>query len=184
MSRLIDRGAVVAGWVGAGMASVIIISFILVIPIGDVAIALFAFPAGLIIGYYANQRSARAGGPWPRVLLDALWAALVTGLTFAVLLLGIKAIFFNADSGYRDPALGGPIECASGADCVWKRYLDEYGEATLAAEGAADVASFTSYYWGGQLSTAGTIVLVTLAGGALGGVAYRLTNRRPSATSD
>lgn len=182
MTRVVDRGAVVAGWVGAGMAAVIIISFVLVIPIGDVAVALFAFPAGLIIGYYANQRSDRRGGRWPRILANALWAALITGLTSALLLLGIKAIFFNADSGFRDPALGGPIECTSGPDCVWKRYVDEYGEAALIAEGVTDVESFSAYYWRGQASTAGSIVLVTLAGGLLGGVAYRLTNRiRPEA---
>ena len=177
MTRFVDRGAVVAGWVGAGMASVIVISFILVIPIGDVAIALFAFPAGLIIGYYANQRSDRRGGPWPRILGNALWASLVTGLTFALLLLGIKAIFFNADSGYRDAALGGSIECSSGPDCVWKRYVDAGYGPDLEALGVTDVDSFSSYYWSQQLSTTGSIVLVTLAGGLLGGVAYRLTNR-------
>jgi hypothetical protein len=164
------------------MASVIIISFVLVIPIGDVAVVLFAFPAGLIIGYYANQRSGRTGGRWPRILANASWAALVTGLTSAVLLLGIKAIFFNADSGYRDPALGGPIECSSGPDCVWKRYIDAGYGADLEALGVTDVDSFTSYYWGEQLSTVGSIVLVTLAGGLLGGVAYRLTNRTKPAT--
>ncbi len=33
----------------------------------------------------------------------------------ALLLLGVKALFFFADNGYRDPGLGGPIVCSSGA---------------------------------------------------------------------
>jgi hypothetical protein len=177
VTRVIDRGAVVAGWVGAGMAAAIIISFVLVIPVGDVAVGLFALPAGLIIGYYANQRSGRSGGPWPRILVNAAWAGLVTGLTSALLLLGIKAIFFNADDGYRDASLGGPITCQSGADCVWKRYLASGRGPALEGVGVTNVETFTSFYWQEQLSTAGTVVVVTVAGGLLGGFVYRLVNR-------
>ena len=182
MTRVVDRGAIVAGWVGIGMAAVIIVSFVLVIPIGDVAVALFAFPAGLIIGYYANQRSDRRGGPWPRIVANAAWAGLITGLTSAILLLGVKAIFYNADDGYRDASLGGPIECSTGPDCVWKRYLAAGRGPQLEDLGVTDLPSFTSFYWREQVSTAGTLVAVTVAGGILGGVAYRLTNRaRPTA---
>ena len=39
-----------------------------------------------MIGYYANARSDRRGGPWGRVIANALFAGLVTGLTLAVLL--------------------------------------------------------------------------------------------------
>jgi hypothetical protein len=179
VSRVVDRGAVVAGWVGVGMAAVILISFVLVIPIGDVAVAFLAFPAGVIIGYYANQRSGQAGGPWPRILANAAWAAVVTGLASALLLLGIKAIFFSADDGYRDASLGGPIECSGGADCVWRRYLASGRGPALEAIGVTDVDSFTRFYWQEQLSTAGTLVLVTVAGGLLGGALYRVTNRSP-----
>jgi len=175
--RVVDRGAIVAGWVGAGMASVVIISFILVIPIGDVAVGFIAFPAGLIIGYYANQRSDRRGGPWPRIIANAAWAGLITGLTSALLLLGVKAIFFTADDGYRDVSLGGPVECSGGADCVWKRYLAAGRGPQLEDLGVTDLPAFTSFYWREQVSTAGTIVVVTLAGGIAGGIAYRLTNR-------
>jgi hypothetical protein len=182
VTRLVDRGAIVAGWVGAGKAAVIIVSFILVIPIGDVAVALLAVPAGLVIGYYANQRSRGEGGPWPRILGNAAWAGLVTGLASALLLLGIKAVFFVADDGYRDAALGGPIECRGGADCVWKRYLERGQGPALEAAGVTDADGFASFYWREQISTAGTLILVTVAGGLIGGAAFRLTNRTPTTT--
>lgn len=182
MTRLVDHGAIVAGWVGAGMAAVIIVGFVLVIPIGDVAVAFFALPAGLIIGYYANQRSDRSGGPWPRILANAAWAGLVTGLASVILLLGVKAIFFTADTGFRDASLGGSIDCAGGADCVWRRYLDRGLGPALEAAGVVDPATFSAYYWREHLSTAGTIVVVTVAGSLLGGAAYRLTNRTVAST--
>ena len=40
-----------------------------------------------MIGYYANARSERRGGPWGRVIANALFAGLVTGLTLAALYL-------------------------------------------------------------------------------------------------
>ena len=69
---------------------------------------MLALPSGLLIGYYANQRSDRRAGPWGRILVNGLFAGLVTGLTAAALVLVIKALFFYADNGYRDPGLGGP----------------------------------------------------------------------------
>ena len=44
MSRFVDRGAVVAAFVGVGMAVTMAISFLLVIPI-EPAYILLAFPA-------------------------------------------------------------------------------------------------------------------------------------------
>ena len=63
----------------------------------------------LLIGYYANQRSDRRAGPWRRILVNGLFAGLVTGLTLAVLLLGVKALFFFADNGYPRPGPGRAI---------------------------------------------------------------------------
>ena len=122
MSRFVDRGAITAAYVGIGMAVTIVVSFLLVIPI-EWVIWMLALPSGLLIGYYANQRSNRRNGPWGRILVNGLFAGIVTGLTAAALVLVIKALFFYADNGYRDPGLGGPIACQAGADCVYQRYL-------------------------------------------------------------
>ena len=121
MSRFVDRGAITA-YVGIGMAVTIGVSFLLVIPIEPIY-WLLAPLAGLMIGYYANQRANRGRGAWRRVIANSLFAGLVTGLTLAALLLAVKVLFFTADDGYRDPSLGGQISCTSGGDCVYQRYL-------------------------------------------------------------
>ena len=69
VSRFVDRGAITAAWVGVGMAVTIGVSFLLVIPI-EFLVTPFALFAGLLIGYYANARSNRAGGPWPRIIAE------------------------------------------------------------------------------------------------------------------
>lgn len=65
---LVDHGAIVAAWVGLGMAVTIGVSFLLVIPIEPIYWLLTPL-AGLLIGYYANQRSltprAPGAGSWP-----------------------------------------------------------------------------------------------------------------------
>ena len=101
MTRFVDRGAVTAAYVGIGMAITIAVSFILIIPIEPV-IWLLTIPSGLLIGYYANQRSDRRAGPWSRILRNGAFAGAVTGLAFAALILLLKAIFFFADTGYPD----------------------------------------------------------------------------------
>lgn len=177
MNRLVDRGAIAAAWVGVGLAVTVGVSFMLVIPI-EFLVAPFALLGGLLIGYYANARSDRAGGPWSRILANAALAGLVTGLTFAILFLGVKALFFAADNGYRDTSSGGPLTCQTGADCVYRRYLAIGRGPAFEAAGVTDVGSFTALYWREQLSTAGlTFLLAT--GGALGGAfVYGTTNRR------
>ena len=123
MTRLVDRGAITAAYVGIGMAVTIVVSFLLFIPI-EWIIWILALPSGMMIGYYANQRSDRRAGPWSRILVNGVFAGLVTGLTAAVLLVLIKGIFFYADSGFRDPGQGGQITCQTGAECVYQRYLE------------------------------------------------------------
>jgi len=183
VSRFVDRGAVVAALVGFGMAVTIAVSFLLVIPIEPVYWYL-TIPAGLLIGYYANARSLRAG-EWVRTFIGAAFAALVTGVTFSVLLLGTKALFFAADDGFRDPGLGGRITCQTGADCVYQRYLEGQGDA-LTKAGVTDAASFSTFYWGQQWSTAGSLVMVTTAAGLVGGGLYGLTRgrRRPDGATE
>jgi hypothetical protein len=167
VTRLVDRGAITAAYVGIGMAVTIVVSFTLIIPI-EWLIWILALPSGLVIGYYANQRSNRRAGPWGRILANGVFAGLVTGLTLAALLLLVKALFFYADNGYRDPGLGGSISCSIGADCVYQRYLDAGHGPGLRDAGVTDAASFTGFYWSEQLGSAGTIVALTTLGG-LGG---------------
>jgi hypothetical protein len=177
MTRLVDRGAIVAAYVGIGMAVVVAVSFLLVIPIEPIYWAL-AIPAGLLIGYYANQRSDRRAGPVRRIAANAVFAAAVTGLTFGFLLLAVKALFFVGDNGYRDASMGGSLTCRPGADCVYQRYLADRRGADLAAAGITDVDTFTQFYWTQQLSTAGLLVAITLAGGLGGAIAYAVTRPR------
>jgi hypothetical protein len=169
VTRFVDRGAITAAYVGIGMAVTIGASFLLVIPI-EWVVWVLALPSGLLIGYYANQRSNRRAGPWSRILLNGLFAGVITGLTAAVMLLGVKALFFYADNGYRDPGLGGQISCRAGAACVYQRYLDAGRGPDLAAAGVTDAASFTTFYWSEQFGTAGTVLVLTAIGG-LGGAA-------------
>jgi hypothetical protein len=180
VTRIVDHGAVVAAYVGIGMAVVIAISFLLVIPIEPVLWYL-ALPAGLLIGYYANQRSDRRSGPWPRIVANGVFAGLVTGLSFAALLLATKALFFAADNGYRDASAGGPIPCQSGGDCVYQRYVADGRGTELAAQGVTDADSFSSFYWAQQLATAGLLVGLTTAGGLGGAVLYGVFRPRPGA---
>ena len=177
MTRFVDRGAITAAYVGIGMAVTIGVSFLLVIPIEPIYWLLTPV-AGLMIGYYANQRSNRTRGAWRRVITNGLFAGVITGLTLAGLLLAVKLLFFTADSGYRDGSLGGPISCTSGADCVYQRYLDAGKAAELAAVGVTDPASFSRFYWNQQLTTAGLLLAITTVTGLLGGLTFAIT--RPS----
>ena len=180
-----DRGAIFAGWVGVGMAMTIAVSFLLVIPIEPV-FWLMSPLAGLLIGYYANARADRRAGPWQRILLNGVYASVLTAVTLALLFAGTKAIFFFADNGYRDSSEGGPIAgCAPGADCVYQRYLAEDGKAAqFENAGITDVASFTAFYWREQLGTTGTVTILCIAGGVFGAAMYgfaRPKAQRPAA---
>ena len=183
MTRFVDRGAITAAYVGIGMAVTIAISFLLIIPIEPI-LWLLTVPSGLLIGYYANQRSNRRAGPWRRIIVNGVFAALITGLATAVLLLGVKALFFYGDNGYRDPGAGGPITCTSGPDCVYQRYrLIEGGArvAGLEAAGVTDADSFSAFYWSQQATVAILIVAVTTAAGLGGAGLYGLTRGKPTA---
>lgn len=177
MSRVVDRGAVAAAFVGIGVAVTIAMSFLLIIPI-EPAYLFLSVPAGLVIGYYANARSRRIRGEWRRILPNALLAGLVTGISLAVLLLGTKALFFYADNGYPDfnrVVDGSPVglTCQTGADCVYRRYLAADAD-QLEASGVTDAASFGALYWSAQISSARLLVagatIAALFGGVLFGV--------------
>ena len=181
LSRFVDRGAVIAAFVGIGMAVTVGVSFLLVIPIEPVY-WIMAVPTGLLIGYYAEARSNLGRGAWRRLVSNAIFAGLVTGLTLAALLIGIKALFFAADDGYRDPGLGGRITCVPGADCVYQRYLADQPDA-LARAGVADAATFSDYYWAQQWSTAGWLVMLATGFAVAGGLVYGLTRSKSNGPS-
>jgi hypothetical protein len=181
--RLVDHGAIVAGWVGVGMAATMAISFLLVIPIEPIYWLCAPF-AGLLIGYYANQRSLTPRGAWVRTLVDAVYAGAVTGITLVLFLLVVKALFFYADSGYpnfnRVDAQGQPTPpyCESGPGCVYARYLADGRGPQLESAGVTDVASFTNLYWQQQFATAGLILVLTVVSSAFGGFVYGVTRPR------
>jgi hypothetical protein len=178
VSRLIDRGALTAAYVGIGMAITMGLSFLLIIPIEPIYWAL-SIPAGLLIGWYAGVRSGRGRGEWRRIISNAVFAGLATGLALAIFLLAVKALFFFADDGYRDPGLGGRITCTGGADCVYQRYLERERDA-LRSIGVTDAASFSAYYWAQQALTAEVLVVLPTAFGLIGGVVYGLSRPRGS----
>jgi hypothetical protein len=188
VSRFIDRGAVTAAYVGIGMAVTIVVSFLIIIPVEPV-IWLLSLPAGLLIGYYANQRSDRRAGPWSRILRNGVVAGAVTGLSLAGLILLVKAIFFFADTGYPDfnrvdaPGAAIPPACATGGDCVYARYLALGRGPDLEAAGVGDAASFGALYWSQQWSVAGVLLVVTTVSG-LGGAALYGTFRPKAAVRD
>jgi hypothetical protein len=184
--RFVDRGAKTAAYVGIGTAVTIVASFTLIIPI-EWLIWLLVIPVGLTIGYYANQRSNRRLGPLSRILINGTFAALVTGVSMALLLLAIKAIFFFADGGYPDfnrtDDAGKPIPpfCVSGADCVYQRYVAAGRGPDLAAAGVTDASSFTGFYWSEQFGSAVTIVVLTTISGTGGAGLYWVFRPKPVA---
>jgi hypothetical protein len=182
VSRLVDRGAITAAYVGIGMAVTIVVSFLLIIPI-EWVIWILALPSGLLIGYYANQRSNRRAGPWGRILVNGLFAGLVTGLTAAGLLLATKGLFFYADNGFRDPGLGGTITCHAGADCVYQRYLQAGRGPDLVKAGVTDADSFAGLYWREQFGNAGTVLMLTVLGGLGGAGLYGVFRPKPETST-
>jgi hypothetical protein len=187
VTRFVDRGAIVAAYVGIGMAVTIGVSFLLVIPIEPIY-WLLAIPAGLTIGYYANSRANRGAGPRGRILSNGLFAGAVTALTFALLLLLVKGLFFFADNGYPDfnraDEDGNPIPpvCEAGADCVYQRYLADGRGDALAEQGVTDADRFTGFYWNQQFVTAGLLLGLTTVAGLAGGVVYLATRPRDVVT--
>jgi len=186
VNRFVDRGAITAAYVGIGTAVTIVASFTLIIPI-EWLIWLLVIPVGLTIGYYANQRSNRRAGPLGKILLNGTFAALVTGVSMALLLLVIKAIFFFADGGYPDfnrvdqDGMAIPPSCQSGADCVYQRYVAAGRGGDLAAAGVTDADLFARFYWGEQFGSAITIVLLTTLSGTGGAGLYWVFRPKPVA---
>ena len=184
MTRIFDRGAITAAFVGIGVAVTMAMSFLLIIPI-EPAYLLLSVPAGVVIGYYANARSRRIRGEWRRIIPNALLGGLVTGISLAALLLGTKALFFYADNGYpdfnradQDGMITGAL-CQTGADCVYQRYLKANPE-ELSALGATDSTSFATLYWDAQWASTRLLVGATTIAALGGALLFGLGGPRTS----
>jgi hypothetical protein len=167
-ARFLDKGAIFAGWVGIGMALVIAIAFELIIAI-QTLVFVVAIPAGMLIGGYANARSQR-WRPMRRVFVNAAYAGLVTGVSLALMYGVLRLLFVFADTGYPDfnrvDVNGNPvgIQCATGPDCTYQRYIADGRAQDLTSAGVTDGGSFGAYALREQLNGGTIIVLLTLAG--------------------
>jgi hypothetical protein len=179
----LNRPGVVAGLVGIGVGTVVVIGFELILAVQAV-VFLLALPVGLLIGWYAVERERRGPAPgtavpsaggaaphvgWGRALGSGLVAGLITGLSLAVLYVLIRLMFLYLDNGFR--AGGPPYVCALGPECGYQRALDEPSlRAALDEAGVHDVAGYTAYFLEGQ-ALGGATLLVLVIGGALAGAA-------------
>ncbi len=143
--RVLDRGAVYAAMVGLGMAVTIAISFALVVAVQSL-VFISAPVAGAIIGFYANHKSERWRPRW-RLFANAGFAGFVTGLSLALMYVGIRLLFIYADSGYRPEPMGGQLDCTMGPDCYYARLVDEGEAGSLASEGIVDAAALERAIW-------------------------------------
>lgn len=182
LGGLVDRGAIFAGWVGVGMALVIAIAFELVIAVQSI-VFLVAPLAGILVGAYANQRSER-WRPRRRVIGNSVYAGLVTGVALALMYAALRLVFIVADSGYPDfnrtDMNGAPtgIQCATGPDCTYQRYVAASRDTELRAAGVTDGGSFGSFVVREQLQGAGFLIVLTLAGSLVPAAWRSLTDRR------
>lgn len=175
MTRFVDAGAVFAGWVGVGMALVVVMAFALIIPVQAV-VFLFAPLAGAIIGVYANTRSER-WRPRGKVLLNATYAGLVTGIAFALFYVAIRLVFIYGDSGALPD--GTRINCHSGPECNYLRFVNAGQQADLAAVGITDAASYEAAKWQ-ELALFGPGLVALTVGGAVVGGAARTFSKMPT----
>ncbi len=165
--RFLDRGAIFAGWVGLGMGLVIAIAFELIVAIQPL-VFLLALPAGALIGAYANVRSER-WRPRGRVLTNAAYAGLVTGVGLALLYVAIRLLFIYADSGYRVDSQGGQLACSPGPACTYERYLAAGRGPELRASGVSDGVSFERFVLGEHLSGGLTLIALSAVGALIAG---------------
>jgi hypothetical protein len=175
--RVLDRGAIYAAVVGLGMAVTIAISFELVVAIQ--ALVFIAAPfAGLTIGWYANHKAMRWRPRW-RLFTNAAFAGLVTGVSLALMYVGLRLLFIYADSGYRPETMGGQLECSTGPECTYARFIDDGHAQDLMDDGITDAATFESAVWRWQGETVLVLTLFTL-GGALVPAVWRAWRPAPT----
>ena len=177
MSRVIDKGAVFAGWVGIGMALVLAIAFELIIPV-QTLVFLLAPLMGVLIGVYANVRSER-WRPRGRVLTNAAYAAVVTGVAVAVLYVALRLVFIYGDTGAMPD--GTSIACQTGPDCIYQRYVNANQADELLPLGITDGPSLAAAAWRELLVFGTGLIVLTVIGGLAGG-AIRSFSKMPTST--
>jgi hypothetical protein len=175
MSRVIDKGAVFGGYVGIGMALVLAIAFELIIPV-QTLVFLLAPLMGVLIGVYANVRSER-WRPRGRVLANAAYASLVTGLAVAALYIVLRLVFIYGDTGAMPD--GTSLTCNTGPDCIYARYVQAGQAEELTPLGITDGATLAANAWRELLIFGGGLIVLTVAGGLVGG-AIRSVSKLPS----
>jgi hypothetical protein len=178
--KILDQGAIFAGWVGLGMAVVVALAFELIIPV-QALVFLLAPLMGAVIGIYANVRAER-WRPRGRVIANALYAGAVTGLAVAAFYVAIRLIFIYGDGGSLPD--GTALDCQTGPDCVYQRLvIEEQRTGTtggLAAEGITDAASLEAFAWRGLATTGAILFVLTLSGSLIGGFARSVTTQPTS----
>jgi hypothetical protein len=162
------------------MAVTIAISFELVIAL-QILTFVAAPLAGMTIGFYANHKSGRWRPRW-RLFVNAGVAGLVTGLSLALIYVGLRLLFVYADSGYRPATMGGQLECTTGPACTYARLVDEGIGPDLLEEGIVDAGSFEAAVWRWQGATIIILTSSTLAG-AMGAATWRAVRRPPDDTA-
>jgi hypothetical protein len=165
--RVVDAGAIFAGWVGLGMALVLAIAFELIIPV-QTLVFLLAPLVGVVIGVYANVRSER-WRPRGRLVANAIWAGLVTGIGLALLYVVIRLVFIYGDTGSLPD--GTSLDCRTGPGCIYQRYVEAGLAGELDSLGITDAASLEAAAWRELTLTGAGLVVLTVAGSVVGGVA-------------
>ena len=108
---------------------------------------------------------------------NAVWAALVTGVSLAMLWGILRLAFVQFDSGATPD--GTYISCQLGPDCTWKRYVADGQGPELEAAGVTDGASFGSYFISSVVVTGGSLMILFTVGGALVAAGFRSLQKAP-----
>jgi hypothetical protein len=154
------------------MALVIVIAFALIIPIQTI-VFLLAPLMGIVIGVYANVRAER-WRPRGRVLANSAYAGLVTGLGLALLYVVIRLVFIYGDTGAMPD--GSRLDCTSGPDCIYQRYVAAGAADELAEIGITDAATLEAATWRELLVTGTGLVVLTVGGSLVGGLGRSFTS--------
>lgn len=171
LARIVDPGAVFAGWVGLGMALVVAIAFELIVAVQSI-VFMIAPLTGLLIGIYANVRAERRRPRW-RVMTNAAWAGVVTGVGLALIYVVLRLVFMYGDTGVL--ATGESLDCRRGPECTYMRYVEVGRGDDLAQVGVVDARSYEAAALREQLFGALTLVGLTLAGSVGGGIGRAIT---------